>query len=72
MSTYPLSMFYGSWRADRHFRAKYPTGKPVSTPMFRVGRAWHGQDWKQIPAWLMVVFRPFNKYRQTQRGERFC
>jgi hypothetical protein len=68
MSPYPIQMFYGSWRADTYFRAKYPTGKPASTPY-----VWLFGQYRRVPAWIMhTVFRPFNTYRATQRGERFC
>ncbi|QGZ16741.1 hypothetical protein PBI_DEWDROP_94 [Microbacterium phage Dewdrop] len=65
MSTYSLRMFYGAWRASRYFAKKH--GSWAATPHIQIG----DRDWRRIPDGLMIVFRPFNKYRATMRGERF-
>lgn len=64
ISLYPLSMFYGTYRAGIYFKNKKP-----SQPVIR----WRGASrWREVPAWLMPVFMPFNTYQVTGRGERFA
>jgi len=65
MSPYPLSMFYGAWRASLHFDV--PRGQEPATPWILLGGRW-----RKVPDWAMAIFRPFNRYRETARGERFC
>lgn len=64
ISPYSLSMFYGAWRASLYFSAK--TGQVPSVPMIRFRNVW-----RKVPGWAMIIFRPFNTYRATLRGERF-
>jgi hypothetical protein len=66
MSARSLRDFYGSWRASLHFNV--PRGEPAAVPCF-----WAFNRWFEVPPLIMhTVFRPFNTYRATARGERFC
>jgi len=61
MSPYPLSMFYGAYRAGVYFQ-----NGPHHAPFVRLGAKYH-----KIPASLMRLFQPFNNYTHTGSGEKF-
>ncbi len=61
MSPYPLSMFYGAWRAGIYFG-----NSPTSDPYVEVAG-----KLRRVPALGMRLFQPFNRYKRTQRGEYF-
>lgn len=61
MSSQPVSMFYGSWRAGIYFR----NGKHHA-PFVRLGKRY-----VRIPGLLMLAFKPVNTYTETMKGENF-
>lgn len=65
MSPYGLKMFYGAFVAGKYFSEKYGTTNQ-STPHVQIlGRFF------RVPDRMMIVFKPFNRYVSTERGERF-
>lgn len=61
LSSYSLSMFYGAWAAGHYFK-----NGPHHAAFVRIGTRT-----VRIPDRMMIVFKPFNRYTTTLRGERF-
>ena len=61
ITTQSLQTFYGTWRAGIYFG-----NDPFPKPLIR----FRGEFYV-IPLWLMWIFRPFNTYTHTARGEYF-
>lgn len=59
MSPYSLGMFYGAWRAGVYYGHN---GDPF---VMAFDRYW------RIHGLLMRAFQPFNRYKKTQKGEKF-
>lgn len=57
-----LSSFYGTWRAGVYFN-----NGPHHAALIRFG-----QKLYRVPPRLMFIFKPFNKYRHTLKGEWFA
>jgi len=56
-----LHSFYGSWKAGIYFN-----NGPHHAALIRVGTRFY-----KIPPKLMILFKPFNRYTHTEKGEKF-